>query len=67
MGRFSIFLLGVIAGSAISVLYAPRKGSETRNILSKPRRIIDEVQDYIKENHPRTGSRYASSGNERNR
>jgi gas vesicle protein len=45
MAKFGSFLTGFIAGAAVGLLYAPRKGSEIRDILSRPLEDIKEKAD----------------------
>jgi gas vesicle protein len=53
MAKFNVFLAGFLAGAAFSLIYAPRKGSETRRMLTRPAKVtIEEVRQYIKENSP---------------
>ncbi|MBA3898686.1 MAG: YtxH domain-containing protein [Bacteroidetes bacterium] len=52
MTKFNVFFLGFLTGTVLSILYAPKKGSKTREILSKPSTGIDEVRQYIKDYSP---------------
>lgn len=53
MKKFNVFIAGVIAGAALSILFAPKKGKETRKILTRPTMSkIEEVRQYIRENSP---------------
>jgi gas vesicle protein len=45
MAKFGSFLTGFIAGAAVGLLFAPRKGSEIRDILSRPLEDIKEKAD----------------------
>lgn len=45
MDRFSSFLFGVGVGVGIGILFAPRSGEETRDLLMSK---ADEGRDYLK-------------------
>ena len=56
LGYVAAFIGGAIAGAAIGLLTAPRKGEETRamikdevkNSLEKSKKTIDEMKEYVK-------------------
>lgn len=56
-GYLAAFVGGAIAGVAVGLLTAPRKGEETREIigdqlkkgLEKSKKSIDEMKEYVKE------------------
>ena len=56
LGYLAAFLGGALAGVAVGLLTAPRKGEETREMISdqiktgleKSKQSIDEVKEYVK-------------------
>lgn len=46
MSKFGTFVAGVAVGAAIGVLYAPKKGSETREDLKE---LFDDILNRIKD------------------
>ena len=43
-GKFTYFLAGLGVGSLIGILFAPRSGEETRNLITSR---VDEGRDYL--------------------
>lgn len=43
-GKFTYFLAGLGVGSLIGILFAPRSGEETRNLINTR---VDEGRDYL--------------------
>jgi len=43
-GKFTYFLAGLGIGSLIGILFAPRSGEETRNLINTR---VDEGRDYL--------------------
>jgi gas vesicle protein len=50
--RFSCFLLGLGAGAAVMLLYAPKSGKDTRRYLS---RRVDDGREFIERGAAKVG------------
>jgi gas vesicle protein len=45
MASFGSFFRGLLVGAAIGMLYAPKRGSEIREILSRPIKKAEDLYD----------------------
>jgi gas vesicle protein len=65
MASFGSFFTGLLAGAAIGMLYAPKKGSEIRNVLSRPFRkaqdLYEEFEDEFSSSSGKTEKSKSSS------
>jgi gas vesicle protein len=62
MASFGSFFTGLLAGAAIGMLYAPKRGSEIREILSRP---IEKAEDLYDEFEDEFSSSSSNSKNKR--
>ncbi len=69
-GSFFAFLLGIITGGIIALLYAPEKGSNTRDKLSYlldkyKKRLEDLVDDFVEGEQSKMNNEAKSEGERR--